>query len=106
MTQIITPINSLQQFYPYCMPACSAASVMSDSLDYSPPGSFVHGDALGKNTGVGCHALLQGIFATQGLKLSLLCLLNWPVGSLPLAPPGKPLYSHYLLQMRLLHVTC
>ena len=37
-----------------------------------------------------CHALLQGIFPTQGLNLHLLCLLHWQVGSLPLAPPGKP----------------
>ena len=35
-------------------------------MDYSPPGSTVHGDSPGKNTGVGCHALLQGIFQTQG----------------------------------------
>ena len=28
-------------------------------------------DSPGKNTGVGCHALLQGIFPTQGLNLSL-----------------------------------
>ena len=32
----------------------------------SPPGSSVHGDSPGKNTGVGCHTLLQGIFPTQG----------------------------------------
>ena len=32
----------------------------------SPPGSFVYGDSPGKNTGVGCHALLQGIFPSQG----------------------------------------
>ena len=44
----------------------------------------------GKNTGVGCHFLLQGIFLTQGLKLCLLCLLLWQASSLPLAPPGKP----------------
>ena len=31
-----------------------------------PPGSSVHGDSAGKNTGVGCHALLQGIFPIQG----------------------------------------
>ena len=29
----------------------------------------VHGDSPGKNIGVGCHALLQGIFPTQGLEL-------------------------------------
>ena len=43
-----------------------------------------------KNTGVGCRALLQGIFPTQGSNQSLLHLLHWQVGSLPLAPPGKP----------------
>ena len=39
---------------------------LCDPMDCSPPGSSVHGDSLGKNTGVGCHALLQGIFPTQG----------------------------------------
>ena len=39
---------------------------------HSPPGSSVHGDARGKNTGVGCHALLQGIFPTRGSNPSLL----------------------------------
>ena len=37
-------------------------------MDYSPPGSSVHGDSPGKNTGVGCHFLLQGIFLTQELN--------------------------------------
>ena len=32
----------------------------------SPPHSSVHRDSPGKNTGVGCHVLLQGIFLTQG----------------------------------------
>ena len=44
-------------------------------------------------TGVGCHALLQGIFPTQGLNPGLLHLLYWQVGCLPLVPPGKPLVS-------------
>ena len=35
-------------------------------MDCSPPGSSVHGDSPGKHTGVDCHVLLQGIFATQG----------------------------------------
>ena len=51
-------------------------SVMSDSLPphelYSLLGSSVHGDSPGKNTEMGCHALLQGIFPTQGSKLCLL----------------------------------
>ena len=36
-----------------------------------------------------CHALLQGIFPTQGSNPHLLCLLHWQPGSLPLVPPEK-----------------
>ena len=50
---------------------------------------FCPWDSPGKNTGMGCHALLQGIFWTQGSNLCLLHLLCWQVGSLPLVPPGK-----------------
>ena len=35
-------------------------------MDCRPPGSSVHGDSAGKNTRVGCHALLQGIFPNLG----------------------------------------
>ena len=41
-------------------------------------------DFPGKITGVDCHALLQGVFPTQGSNWHLLCLLHWQVGSLPL----------------------
>ena len=44
-------------------------------------------DFLGKNTGVGCHFLLQGIFLTQGLNPYL---LHWQVDSLPLSHQGSP----------------
>ena len=46
-------------------------------------------DSPSKNTGVGCHYLLQSIFPTQKLNLRLLCLLHWQVGSLPPAPPSE-----------------
>ena len=46
--------------------------ILCNPMDYSPPGSSVHGGSPGKNTGVGCHALLQGIFPTQGLNPGLL----------------------------------
>ena len=42
------------------------------------------------HTGVGYHALFQGIFPTQGSKPNLLCLLLWQLGSLPLVPPHLP----------------
>ena len=66
---------------------------LCDSTDCSPPGSSVHGDSPGKNTGVSCHALLTGIFLTWGLNSSLSRLLHWQAGSSPLAPPGKPLLA-------------
>ena len=52
-----------------------SCSVVSDSLRptaCSPPGSSVHGDSPGKNTGVGCPALLQGIFPIHESNVGLL----------------------------------
>ena len=50
----------------------SSSKTLCDPMDWSLPGSSVHGDSPGKNTGMGCPALLQGIFPTQGLNLNLL----------------------------------
>ena len=53
---------------------------MSDSLwpyGLQPTRLLCPWDSPGKNTGVGCHALLQGIFLTEGSNLPLLCLLHW-----------------------------
>ena len=41
-------------------------------MDCGPPDFSVHGIFPGKNTGVGCYALLQGIFPTQGSNPGLL----------------------------------
>ena len=75
----------------HCMHAKSFQScpALCDPVDFSLPGSSVHGDSPGKNTVVGCHILLWGIFLIQGSN-RLLCLLRWQEGSSPLAPPGKP----------------
>ena len=67
----------------WCLTLCNP-------MDCSLPGSSIHEDSPVKNTGVGCHALLQGIFRTQGSNLHFLGHLHWWAGSLPLAPPGKP----------------
>ena len=45
---------------------------LCNPMDCNPPGSYVHGDSLDKNIGVGCHALLQGIFPTQRSNMDLL----------------------------------
>ena len=55
-------------------------------------------DFLGKNTGVGCHFLFQGIFPTQGSNLSL---LRWQADSLPLSHQGSPVSSLILNKMPL-----
>ena len=49
-----------------CAKSLQSSPALCDPMDHSPPGSSVHGASPGKNTGVGCHALLQGIFPTQG----------------------------------------
>ena len=43
-------------------------------------------DSPGRNTGVGCHSLLQGVFPTQGLNPGL---LHWQLDSLASELPGK-----------------
>ena len=58
-------------FIPVCLVAQSC-SALCDPMDCSPPGSSVHGNSPGKNTREGCHALLQGIFPTQGSNPGLL----------------------------------
>ena len=58
-----------------------------DPLDYSPPGSSVHGDSLGKNTGVGCHATQDlGDLPDPGMELGSPTL---QVDSLPAEPPRE-----------------
>ena len=69
------------------------------------PGYPVHRGSPGKNTGVGGHFLLQGIFLTQGLNPCLLCLLHWQVGSLPLMPPGEPIWRNSGICWVIIHYT-
>ena len=68
-------------------------SVISDSLQ--PPGLYGRllcpWDFPGKNIGVGCHFLLQGIFPTQRLNL---CLLHWQEDSLQVSHL-ESLFHHY-----------
>ena len=74
--------------------ACYVTSVVSNFVrPYKlPPARLLClWDSPGKNTGVGCHALLQGIFLTQGSNLHLLGLLHWQESSLLLSYQGSPL---------------
>ena len=78
---------------------------LCDPMDCSPPWGGLHpsmdprlphpGDSPGKNTGVGCHFLLQGIFLTQG---SNPCLLHWQADSLPRRHPVSSYYNSMISQ--------
>ena len=73
-----------------CMLSCS---FMSDSLwshELQTTGLLCPWDFPGKNSRVGCHALLQGIFPTQGSNSSFLHLQHWQAGSLPQSHLGSP----------------
>ena len=68
----LKPPNSLDNFdwkeilviIIVCAPLFQLCLTLCEPVDWSLPGSAVH-ETLGKNTVVGCHALLQGIFPTQ-----------------------------------------
>ena len=67
--------------------AIQSCLTLYDLMDCSLPGSSVHGNSLGKNTRMGCHALLQGIFPYPGIKPRSLAL---QVDSLPSQSSAKP----------------
>ena len=55
-----------------CVSVAQLCPTLCNPMDCSPAGSSVHGiNSPGKNTGVGCHALLQCIFSTQGSNQGL-----------------------------------
>ena len=59
-----------------CAKSLQLCPTLSNPMDCSLPVSSIHRYSPGKNTGVGCHALLQGICPTQGLNLCLLWHLH------------------------------
>ena len=72
--------------------ACTRAQSLSHvqllaTFGLQPAGLFSPWDFPGKDAGVGCHFLLQGIFHIQGSNLSL---LHWQVDLFTTEPPGRP----------------
>ena len=73
-----------------CCSVTQSSPTLCDPMDCSsPPRLLSPWESPGKNNGVGCHSLLQGIFPTQGSNLCLVYLPHWQAGSLPLELPGK-----------------
>ena len=80
---------------------------MSDSLwprGLQPTRLLCPQNFLVKNTGVGCCALLQWIFLTQGSNLHFLHLLHRQAGSLPLVLPSVLVGKYSLTQMHTTHL--
>ena len=74
-----------------CLPAKSLQScpTLCDPMDCSRPGSLSKGFSRQEYwSGLPCPP--PGGLPTHGSNLHLLSPLHWQVGSLPLAPPGKP----------------
>ena len=67
--------------------------LLCDPMNCNPPGSSVHGILQPRILEWVAIPFLQGIFPTQGSNLSLICLLHWQTGSLPLAPPESPQFT-------------
>ena len=81
LTEFVWIRNSVYEVQLTCCVRAKSCPTLCNPLDCSLPSSIVHG-VLGKNTGMGCHFFLQGIFLIQGLNPSL---LHWQADSLPLS---------------------
>ena len=76
-----------------CLGACAcdqSCQTLGDPVDCSQPGSSVHGIFPSKNTRVGCHSLLQGIFPTQGIEPVSPGTPDLAGGFFTTEIPGKP----------------
>ena len=72
ITEIQIIVLTTYHYFCVCMLSHFSHIRLCDPMDCNPPGFSVHGNSPGKNTGVGCHALLQGIFPTKGSNWGLL----------------------------------
>ena len=65
---LLATVRDVLTFLPLAGSCCAvlSCSLSPHGRSCNPPGSSVHGDSPGKNTGAGGHAFLQGIFPTQG----------------------------------------
>ena len=83
-----------------CYPLLSTQSCLTlcNPMDSSPPGSSVHGNSPGKNTGVGCHFLLQCMKVKSESEVAQSCrTLSDPMDC---RPPGSSV--HGIFQARVL----
>ena len=92
--RIVTILNTV------CLSAESLQScpTLYDAMDYSPPASSVQRDSPGKNSGVGCCVLLQGIFPTQ-IANPHLCVSCMQTDFSLLSHQGSPIVNNIVLHI-------
>ena len=74
------------------MKSLQSCPTISDPMNHSLPTSPSMGSSRHEYwSGLPSPLSDSGIFLTQPWNPHLLCLLQWQMGSLPLAPPGKPI---------------
>ena len=73
--------------------SCIAGGFFTSCYQESPSGYSVHRILQPRILEWVATTSSWGIFLTQGSNPRLLCLLHRQAGSLPQAPPGKPLYT-------------
>ena len=73
----------------FVIQSLSHVQLFCDPPGRQPTSLLCPWDFPGKNTGAGCHLLLQGIFPAQGSNLRFLHLLHWLADSFTIEPPGK-----------------
>ena len=97
MMKLYFPKYKVEQSYACVMHVRLLQSCLTlcDSMDYSAPGSSVHGIPQ-REYWNGFHALLQEIFLTQESNPQFLHLLHWQVGSVSLMPARNPRTIIYL----------
>ena len=85
-----------------------SCSVMSNFLLYFglyPSRLLSPWDSPGKNIGLGCHALLPGIFPNPGIEVASLVSPALWANSSPLGPHGKPIcLMFYKIKYRLFYL--
>ena len=98
--------------YPHIIHLVCAQLLSCIQLFMTPARLLCPWNFPGKNTGVGCHFLLQRIFLgsfflglAQGSNLNLLCLLHWQVNSLPLHHLWSPIIHLKLIQCYILAIS-
>ena len=102
-----TRLISVSRLWYLCSSHSSVCLVAQSCLTLWPHGLYVactsvHGDSPGKNTGVGCHFLLQGIFPTQGSNPGL-PHCRWILYRL--SHQESPIWVYWFLKPNLFH-TC